>query len=135
MKKMKNEGKNNYDQQNKTNRKKKIRAIENKISNAVKKIIYTGLLIGSYYIGEFYQPAHKIEHFIEFHNRSVEDKNLCNYEDYKVIPIINDKGRVETYFGNTKTNSFHRILADETLDTMVRELDEKYVKNEWRFRK
>ena len=102
------------------------------ISSLIKSSLYLGFVFGSYFVGEFYQPAHKLHDLKQFYNRSVEGDNLCNYNDFKVIPVINKNGCVETYFGNVRTNSFHRIKNDNSLDTVIVKLGDNYINNFWR---
>ncbi len=97
------------------------------IGKFFKTIIYTGLIVGAIYAGEKYKPIQTIENIKTFYNRSVEDNNPKDFTNYKILNIINQKGRIQTYFGNVKKNQFHRVLESGNIDTNTIALDKKYI--------
>jgi hypothetical protein len=57
--------------------------------------------------------------------RSVEDNTPADFMNYVVEPRINDKGRIELYFGNQETQVFRKVNEDGTVGTLGEKIDEQ----------
>ena len=61
--------------------------------------------------------------FLEY--RSVEDNTPKDFMNYVVLPRVNDKGRVELYFGNQETQVFRKVNEDGSVGTLGEKIDEE----------
>lgn len=96
-----------------------------------------GLMIGSLYLGDKYQPFQKLDEKSFYHNSSIEDDFYQNPRNLKIVTTRNEKNRIEVYlFDNLTKDSLpirenmHVGTAGETIDDFIDDVKEDTV-NWW----
>jgi hypothetical protein len=96
-------------------------------SNLSKTILLGSIgLFAGLAIGEYSQPMQTIKEKKIYHNRSVEDNTPQDFFNYTTKTEINDKGRVELYFGNSETGEFLRVNEDGTVGSLGDLIDNRF---------
>lgn len=70
------------------------------------------LLTAGVVIGEKLQPLQIAHENKIYKNRSIEDDTPADLFNYTTKVEVNEKGRLELYFGNTQTDVFYKVHAD-----------------------
>ena len=84
----------------------------NSFAKSAKRLFYTGLLVGSFVLGEYVSPVQHVTDTIKYHNISAEDGFPRDFRELDKVVIINDRNRAETYFGNVEDSVLHPVRSD-----------------------
>ncbi|MFP4118975.1 MAG: hypothetical protein ACLFTH_02885 [Candidatus Woesearchaeota archaeon] len=90
-------------------------AVEKKTSSLAKtaqRLLYTGLLVGSFFLGEYVSPVEKVTNTVKYHNISAENGFPRDFRELDKVVVINDRNRAETYFGNVEDSVLHPVRPD-----------------------
>ncbi|MFP4523435.1 MAG: hypothetical protein ACOCQQ_02170 [Candidatus Nanoarchaeia archaeon] len=79
-------------------------------SSLVRKLFWSTLLLTTgVVVGEKYEPLQTAHENKTYKNRSVEDDTPVDLFDYTTKIEVNEKGRLELYFGNAQTDTFYQV--------------------------
>ncbi|MGM5481191.1 MAG: hypothetical protein ACQESE_02150 [Nanobdellota archaeon] len=85
---------------------------QNSFAKTAKRLLYTGLLVSSFFLGEYVSPVEKVTDTIKYHNISAENGFPCDFRELDKVVVINDRNRAETYFGNVEDSVLHPVRPD-----------------------